>query len=344
MNAIDQIKALMKSGDIAEADALCRRELASDPDNAAVQLLFATCRELLGDEETFQTVMEDLVPKMEDAVRKEPESEAAKLWRKAGFTLVELLVFALIVGIISVGVLYSCPIQKPMLVRARYSSEAIPDIGNIRTWIELYGIMENRLPFEDSEAGKVMTWRKTEDGNYEPILFNPKGGGEEGKQGNAAKTVRQAAHKEAVLLAETNNILARLEKPLSELTGKFVSPDQIQFVCLAPGSISKDDATSKGGAYAVGVFGSGERGLQLGTGYAAAEYTIAASGRKIVATYENYKPEFDGQLSFFVEDSTEIDIEDFRKRGLIYLPSWTAMTNDYGKAVQAMESAGWQMN
>ena len=96
--------------------------------------------------------------------------------------------------------------------------------------------------------------------------------------------------------------------------------------------------------WVVGCFGE-SIGLLGGTGYAVTEYNDPAKKRKFVAEGDfRTRPKSGSQLSFFVEDSTDIDAEDFRTRGLIYLPSWTAMTNDYDKAVEAMRRCGWQVN
>ena len=172
------------------------------------------------------------------------------------------------------------PIFQNKIPKAYYCAEPIPLVGHIRTQVGLYQYENARLPFDDAEAGTVTTWRNTDDGNYEPIQFN----------------LKANANREPV--AATNNILSRLEMPLSDMMGKRISPDQIQLACLVPGGVSEDGATTNAYAYAVGVFGGGER-LSTGTGYAVLEAFfpdvvttneagVVETGYRFVATWEDY--------------------------------------------------------
>lgn len=158
---------------------------------------------------------------------------------------------------------------------SKYAAEGLPTIGHLKTQIDLFVYEKDHLPFADDETGTVTTWRKTEDG-YEPVRF-----------------AFGADHNEAVVLSPTNNVLSRMEMPLSDLTGKFVSPDQVQFACLANGSSDKPHS------YAIGVFGNRKNNLEPGTGCAVLEahfpdVEVPASdggpnhGYKLVATWENF--------------------------------------------------------
>jgi Flp pilus assembly pilin Flp len=101
-----QIKSLMKSGDFAGAEALCRKALEENPEDVALRFLLATCRRLLGDEETFRDIMLEIAPKMEAVGRDDPDSDAAKLWRKSGAVLMEYVVLGvLVVAAVVAGVL-----------------------------------------------------------------------------------------------------------------------------------------------------------------------------------------------------------------------------------------------
>ena len=51
---IDEIKTLLKSGDIAGAEAAAQKLLAAEPDNVRLLILYGTCRQLQSDEATFR--------------------------------------------------------------------------------------------------------------------------------------------------------------------------------------------------------------------------------------------------------------------------------------------------
>ena len=131
-----------------------------------------------------------------------------------------------------------------------YANGAIPVVCNMETHIGLFQSEYNRLPFDKDEAGTVTTWRKTNDGQYEPIQFAF--GGDETN-----------------VLSTASNVFSRLDMPVSEFSRNRLTPDQVYVVCLTPGGVSEDGATTNAYAYAVGVFGSGKDGeLPSGTGYA----------------------------------------------------------------------------
>ena len=51
---IEEIKSLLKSGDIAGAEAAAQELLAAEPDNVQAMMLYGTCCQLQGDEATFR--------------------------------------------------------------------------------------------------------------------------------------------------------------------------------------------------------------------------------------------------------------------------------------------------
>ena len=75
---IDEIKTLLKSGDVAGAGAAAQELLAAEPDNAAAQMLYGTCRHLLGDDKTFGEIHDKLAPKMAT----EGNEKTLSLWRR----------------------------------------------------------------------------------------------------------------------------------------------------------------------------------------------------------------------------------------------------------------------
>ena len=125
MTTLDQIKSMMKSGDIAGAEALCKQALEADPANAELKMRYGLCRQLLGDEETFRRIHDELAPEMErEAPLREggapkgrgenaaPPSlpsacapETLSLWRKYHKLWLSLIVGALVIGGAAAGVL-----------------------------------------------------------------------------------------------------------------------------------------------------------------------------------------------------------------------------------------------
>lgn len=75
---IEEIKSLMKSGDIAGAEAAAQELLTVEPDNAEAQMLYGTCRQLLGDNKTFGEIHDALAPKMAT----ERDGKTLSLWRR----------------------------------------------------------------------------------------------------------------------------------------------------------------------------------------------------------------------------------------------------------------------
>lgn len=75
---VDEVKSLMRSGDVAGAEGAAKELLAAEPDNAEVQMLYGTCRQLLGDGRTFDEIHDALASKMVT----EGNEETLSLWRR----------------------------------------------------------------------------------------------------------------------------------------------------------------------------------------------------------------------------------------------------------------------
>ena len=82
MKTLDEIKQLMAAGDTAGADEALKDLLAKEPDNLQAKILYGTCRQLLGDEETFKHIHDELAPVMERLEKEEPKTETVSLWKK----------------------------------------------------------------------------------------------------------------------------------------------------------------------------------------------------------------------------------------------------------------------
>ena len=98
MKTLDEIKQMMADGDTAEADKALKELLENEPDNLQAKMLYGTCRQLLGDEETFRRIHDELVPKMEKLQEKETKSETVSLWRKYHALWMSLIVGGLILA------------------------------------------------------------------------------------------------------------------------------------------------------------------------------------------------------------------------------------------------------
>ena len=257
--------------------------------------------------------------------------------------LLSLLVCGFVIwgGVLYVVLATSCGIRimDTYMIEARYSAEAVPVIGDIRTKVELFRIEHNYLPgVQTNGAGKALC--TTSD-----LIGGAEISGTNGVQYMIVSEPVDDVAKEQYFCGGTElglsdprlgcHVWKQLGIDATELRGGGLYPHHMRHLVLH----------SNGDAYfwVIGCLGDGNV-LRKGTGYAVAEYNDPVSKRKFVAKFKQYKPDFDGQLSLFVDDSTDIDVEDFRTRGLIYLPSWTAMTNDYNKAVGTMRKCGWQVN
>ena len=92
MIPVDQIKSLMKSGDIAGAEALCRKALETHPDDAWLKRRYGMCRRQQGDEETFRRINDEILEMEKKKKKKEAFREMySKLW-------FAFIVVALVIG------------------------------------------------------------------------------------------------------------------------------------------------------------------------------------------------------------------------------------------------------
>ena len=66
MKTLDEIKQLMVADETAQADEALKELLAAEPNNLQAKMLYGTCRQLLGDEETFKRIHDELVPELEN--------------------------------------------------------------------------------------------------------------------------------------------------------------------------------------------------------------------------------------------------------------------------------------
>lgn len=99
---LDEIKTLLKSGDIAGAEAAAQELLATEPDNVQAMMLYGTCRQLLGDNKTFGEIHDELAPKMAT----EGNEKTLSLWRRYHKLWMTLIAGGLVLAGVAGGVLY----------------------------------------------------------------------------------------------------------------------------------------------------------------------------------------------------------------------------------------------
>ena len=92
--ALREIKKLMKNGDFAKADAELKAIVECEPGNVQAKLLYGTCRLLLGDEDTFRKIHDEVEPR----ISFEKDVEVISAWRKYSRLLKCLLAGALVLG------------------------------------------------------------------------------------------------------------------------------------------------------------------------------------------------------------------------------------------------------
>ena len=103
MKTLDEIKQMMAAGETAQADEALKELLATEPENLQAKMLYGTCRQLLGDEETFKRIHDELVPEMERQGKKDSQSETVSLWRKYHALWMTLIVSGLVLAGVAAG-------------------------------------------------------------------------------------------------------------------------------------------------------------------------------------------------------------------------------------------------
>lgn len=111
MKTLGEIKQLMASGATAKADAPLKELLAAEPDNLQAKMLYGACRQLLGDEETFKRIHDELAPEMEKLADDSSTAETIvpreilTLWKKYHTLWMTLIIGGLVLasGILAVG-------------------------------------------------------------------------------------------------------------------------------------------------------------------------------------------------------------------------------------------------
>ena len=82
MKTLDEIKQMMSAGETAKADEALKKLLASESENLEAKMLYGTCRQLLGDEETFKRIHDELAPVIKSMLDGDLSTTESKLWEK----------------------------------------------------------------------------------------------------------------------------------------------------------------------------------------------------------------------------------------------------------------------
>jgi prepilin-type N-terminal cleavage/methylation domain-containing protein len=225
---------------------------------------------------------------------------------KGGFTLVELLIVMLIIVILAVSAL---PLLKPFVVQAKYTSNAVPVIGNLRTKIEVYRVEKDRLPgvpvnstteqalytesipvesvvdnmvCGNSRLGAGLSIIQTMNQESDPAVFT-------GYDGTGTG-VFQPVSDGNVATPPVNNpaqiaqhVFKTLEVTYDDLKANTLRPQHIQYVAVV------GSGCGEARLFAVGAFGD-DVGLPKGTGYAVLEFNDPTHKRKFIATWKRWKP------------------------------------------------------
>ena len=122
---IDEIKSLMKSGDVTGAEAAAQELLTAELDNVQAMILYGTCRQLQGDEATFRDVYRAVKEHL-NARNSTLDAETEAAWNRFEMLYdrldqIELLrkdntvkmpngclVIAVLIGVLSIVACYCC--------------------------------------------------------------------------------------------------------------------------------------------------------------------------------------------------------------------------------------------
>lgn len=285
---------------------------------------------------------------------------SGKFGSRSGVTLVELLVVMLIVVILAVSLV---PFLRDYIVKARYTAEGVPVVGDLRTKIELYRYEPGGLPglgstvvpaaavsdlataiLGASGTGRIHTWAETTTAT-DPVAKFAQGVAIPSGAGLAVTLAPEILNAtEAVHLGN------HVQVDTQHLTGRRMRPNHLFYT-----GYQTSNATSY--AYAVGVFGDGKPGLlNAGSGYAVLEVYNAALNVKVVAEWSRFLERgSSGQQIVMVSanESAPADLTAAGGRqhldaGQCHVGNLVALTTGDDAAVDAqldfLEGAGWQFS
>jgi type II secretory pathway pseudopilin PulG len=293
---------------------------------------------------------------------------------KAGVTLIELLVVVLIIIILSVALL---PVLIPFVVSAKYATDGIPQLGNMRTKVQLFMTEHEYLPglYRSAEGipcrtdggtvteqnGNSCLTDNTDPAFVDPADAAPSGStfcqsmdrsGERYAQGVASAAAGLGwddLFTVALDEASVNHYAEDLQVTDGDLSGRYSRPQN--YVYAAPVGKFKGQKY----LFVVAVIGDGEK-LPAGTAYAVLEVYNPKNvdNKKIVATWKRWKPEHRKQpttaecmgLVFtdsIADPNDEANYEDYANN--IYVPMGLVSETpaDTETAVVDLRRVGWDL-
>ena len=139
MKTLDEIKALMSAGETAQADVALKELLAQEPDNLQAKMLYGTCRQLLGDEETFRRIHGELAPEMEKladdplTVDTIVPAETLSLWKKYHALWMTLIIGGLVLagGVYVLGMRINQGFSASAAAMAAYRGPPREELGKL---------------------------------------------------------------------------------------------------------------------------------------------------------------------------------------------------------------------
>ena len=156
-------------------------------------------------------------------------STLTKLRRQSGFTLVELLIVMLIVGILSIAML---PMYKKYMTKAKYTAEGLPILATIKTQIDLFCYEQSYAP---GTADTVYCWEKTAASasgaaaGYIPKKYALIGD----RVGISLQDFNATTGAGGATAIEKWHLRDLIKE--AELQGKLIHPNHVFYACINPG-------------------------------------------------------------------------------------------------------------
>lgn len=213
-------------------------------------------------------------------------TQIQKMRRQSGFTLVELLIVMLIVGILSIAML---PMYKKYMTKAKYTAEGYPIVATIKTQLDLFIYDKSYAP---GQSGHVYGWEKGEDGQLTPKAYE------------LTDSYPTSLDLKPADMENTWHLRSLVRE--KELQGKLIRPNHVFYACINSGAPQEIDPTAsdtlaENYGYAIGVFGDGN-GLPQNSGVATMELHLSApkvgadvtgsdqgaTGVVVLGTWENF--------------------------------------------------------